>query len=62
MGKIYSVGMTKNRFDVAPEHGRTTFYVDAKHEGDNIDSKNPTLDNRLNELNKAYWLYNSSKR
>ena len=33
MGKIYSVGMTKNSFDVAPEHGRTTFYVDAKHDG-----------------------------
>lgn len=23
MGKIYSVGMTKNSFDVAPWHGRT---------------------------------------
>ena len=33
MGKIYSVGMTKNRFDVAPEHGRTPFYVDANHDG-----------------------------
>ena len=30
MGKIYSVGMTNNHFDVAPEHGRTPFYVDAK--------------------------------
>ena len=35
MGKIYSVGMTNNSFDVAPEHGRTPFYVDAKHDGDN---------------------------
>ena len=24
MGIIYSVGITKNHFDVAPEHGRTT--------------------------------------
>lgn len=30
MGVIYSVGMHKNVFDVAPEHGRTPFYVDAK--------------------------------
>ena len=35
MGKIYSVGMTNNSLDVAPEHGRTPFYVDAKHDGDN---------------------------
>ena len=33
MGIIYSVGMTKNSFDVAPEHGRTPFYVDSKHDG-----------------------------
>ena len=26
MGKIYSVGMTKNSFDVAPEHGRIIVY------------------------------------
>ena len=30
MGKIYSVGMTKNSFDVATEHGRTPFYVDIR--------------------------------
>lgn len=57
MGKIYSVGMTNNSFDVAPEHGRTPFYVDAKHDGDNIDDHNY----RLNELNEAYWLYNSKR-
>ena len=26
MGKIYSVGMANNSFDVAPEHGRITVY------------------------------------
>ena len=30
MGKIYSVGITKNSFDVEPEHGRTPFYVDIR--------------------------------
>lgn len=53
MGKIYSVGMTKNHFDVAPEHGRTPFYVDAKHEGDNIDDLNPLY----NEITGLYYLY-----
>ena len=53
MGKIYSVGMTKNSFDVAPEHGRTPFYVDAKHDGDNIDDQNY----RLNELTGLYYLW-----
>ena len=69
MGKIYSVGMTKNRFDVAPEHGRTPFYVDARIWADEQDGPDiyeilfrPKVDNRLNELNKAYWLYNNSKR
>ena len=33
MGIIYSAGMSCNSFDVAPEHGRTPFYVDAKHDG-----------------------------
>lgn len=53
MGKIYSVGMAKNSFDVAPEHGRTPFYVDAKHDGDNIDDQNY----RLNELTGLYYLW-----
>jgi hypothetical protein len=53
MGKIYSVGMTKNHFDVAPEHGRTPFYVDAKHDGDNIDDKNPLY----NEITCLYYLW-----
>ena len=53
MGIIYSVGMTKNSFDVAPEHGRTPFYVDAKHDGDNIDDQNY----RLNELTGLYYLW-----
>ena len=53
MGKIYSVGMTKNHFDVVPNHGRTPFYVDAKHDGDNIDSKNQSL----NELTGLYYLW-----
>ena len=53
MGKIYSVGMTKNSFDVAPEHGRTKFLVDVPHDGDNIDSKNPIL----NELTGLYYLW-----
>lgn len=26
MGKIYSVGMEKNSFDVSPEHGRIIVY------------------------------------
>ena len=45
--------MTKNHFDVAPEHGRTPFYVDAKHDGDNIDDQNY----RLNELTGLYYLW-----
>ena len=53
IGIIYSAGMSCNSFDVAPEHGRTPFYVDAKHDGDNIDSKNPTL----NELTGLYYLW-----
>lgn len=53
MGIIYSAGLTKNKFDVAPEHGRTPFYVDAKHDGDNIDDKNPLF----NEVTALYYLY-----
>lgn len=53
MGVIYSVGMSKNVFDVAPEHGRTPFIVDEPHEGDNIDSENY----RLNELTGLYYLW-----
>jgi len=53
MGKIYAVGMSKNVFDVAPEHGRTPFIVDEPHEGDNIDSENY----RLNELTGLYYLW-----
>lgn len=53
MGVIYSVGMSKNVFDVAPEHGRTPFIVDEPHEGDNIDAENY----RLNELTGLYYLW-----
>lgn len=53
MGVIYSVGMSKNVFDVAPEHGRTPFIVDEPHDGDNIDSENY----RLNELTGLYYLW-----
>lgn len=53
MGIIYSAGMSCNHFDVAPEHGRTKFLVDVKHEGDNIDAENP----RLNELTALYYLW-----
>ena len=53
MGVIYAVGMSKNVFDVAPEHGRTPFIVDEPHEGDNIDSENY----RLNELTGLYYLW-----
>lgn len=53
MGVIYSVGMSNNIFDVAPDHGRTPFIVDEPHEGDNIDSENY----RLNELTGLYYLW-----
>lgn len=53
MGIIYSAGMAKNVFDVAPEHGRTPFIVDEPHVGDNIDSENY----RLNELTALYYLW-----
>ena len=53
MGVIYSVGMSKNVFDVAPEHGRTPFIVDEPHDGDNIDDENY----RLNELTGLYYLW-----
>lgn len=53
MGVIYSAGMSCNKFDVAPNHGRTKFLVDVPHEGDNIDSENP----RLNELTALYYLW-----
>lgn len=52
-GIVYSAGMKRNRFDVAPNHGRTPFYVDEKHDGENIDEKNP----RLNELTALYYLW-----
>ena len=53
MGIIYSVGMTKNNFDVAPNHGRTKFLVDVPHEGDNIDALNPLY----NEITGLYYLW-----
>lgn len=53
MGIIYSAGMSCNSFDVAPAHGRTKFLVDVPHEGDNIDDKNPSL----NELTALYCLW-----
>lgn len=53
MGVIYSAGMKKNVFDVAPEHGRTPFIVDEPHKGDNIDNENY----RLNELTALYYLW-----
>lgn len=56
MGVIYSVGMHKNVFNVAPEHGRTPFIVDEPHESDNIDSENY----RLNELTGLYYLWKTS--
>ena len=53
MGVIYSVGMKKNSFDVAPNHGRTPFYVDEVHPGDNIDDLNPLY----NEITGLYYLW-----
>lgn len=53
MGIIYSIGMAKNKFDVAPEHGRTKFIVDEPHEGDNIDELNPLY----NEITGLYYLW-----
>lgn len=53
MGVIYSVGMEKNIFDVAPGHGRTPFYVDEAHPGDNIDELNPLY----NEITGLYYLW-----
>ena len=53
MGIIYSAGMSCNHFDVAPEHGRTKFLVDVKHEGDNIDELNPMY----NEITALYYLW-----
>ena len=43
---IYSVGMKKNTFNVAPDHGRTAFYVDEHHDGENIDN----LNSQYNEI------------
>ena len=45
--------MSCNKFDVAPNHGRTKFLVDVQHDGDNIDAENP----RLNELTALYYLW-----
>lgn len=53
MGVIYSAGMSVNKFDVAPNHGRTKFLVDVPHEGENIDVENP----RLNELTALYYMW-----
>lgn len=53
MGIIYSAGMSCNKFDVAPEHGRTKFLVDVPHEGDNIDDRNPDF----NEITALYYLW-----
>lgn len=53
MGIIYSVGMAKNKFDVAPDHGRTAFYVDEHHDGENIDNLNP----QYNEITGLYYLW-----
>ena len=53
MGVIYSAGMSCNKFDVAPNHGRTKFLVDVKHEGDNIDDLNPLY----NEITALYYLW-----
>lgn len=53
MGIIYSVGMSKNNFDVAPNHGRTKFLVDEHHEGENIDNLNP----HYNEITGLYYLW-----
>ena len=53
MGIIYSAGMSCNKFDVAPNHGRTPFYVDKPHEGDNIDDLNPLY----NEITCLYYLW-----
>ena len=53
MGVIYSVGMSSNVFDVAPEHGRTPFIVDEPHEGDNIDELNPIY----NEITGLYYVW-----
>lgn len=50
---IYSVGMKKNSFDVAPNHGRTPFFVDEAHPGDNIDGLNPLY----NEITGLYYLW-----
>lgn len=50
---IYSAGMRMNVFDVAPNHGRTRFYVDEQHDAENIDSENY----RLNELTALYYLW-----
>ena len=52
-GIIYSVGMTRDAFNVAPDHGRTKFLVDEMHEGENIDDQNY----RLNELTGMYYLW-----
>lgn len=53
MGIIYSVGMSKNNFDVAPNHGRTKFLVDEHHDGENIDNLNP----QYNEITGLYYLW-----
>ncbi len=53
MGIIYSAGMSCNKFDVAPNHGRTPFYVDKPHDGDNIDELNPLY----NEITCLYYLW-----
>lgn len=45
--------MSCNKFDVPSSHGRTKFLVDVPHDGDNIDSENP----RLNELTALYYLW-----
>lgn len=53
MGVIFSAGLKRNVFDVAPNHGRTPFYVDEPHDEDNIDNENY----RLNELTSLYYLW-----
>lgn len=45
--------MKSNSFDVAPGHGRTPFYVDEVHPGDNIDDLNPLY----NEITGLYYLW-----
>ena len=45
--------MKNNSFDVAPGHGRTPFYVDEVHTGDNIDDLNPLY----NEITGLYHLW-----